>query len=1382
MSRATPRGAPAVHSAPAIADALRTLLHVEGSSPLFTHLPGDTHTAQAFCALEAHLTGTDGSADERMCERLLCLIAEFAAGKARHGRRHGRTAQLLRWLLEHPQVGDAFRTLVARLLVESGGPSDARQQLVILSLLSTIYEANLQREPSRRMTSCLSRDLRILRALRQRGFSDHSCAGTHVAPTLLAVSATDAALLAGANLCACAANLAPTWVSQTSSSKTVAPTTRPQREFVGNVAASGVKPSSSPSSERRVSRAQDARGDALPNEPICASAAELVELQRLLVLAVRRRSGMKRQSSSRPCASRLLTDAAAEEMLATLPPSIPSILNAAGVEQAASAQALMCGSAPVNETRYLSAIDSDVPVDSLCGDTTACDDAASSQNILWSVEDAMLWAEALPLLREMCSLRQNQPVGTAAHAGVISDQARSTPLCVLSVDAIASPWLHSIGCASSPLRKHRMNESKHGLESTDEDNSSTQGGDVGHRGLVCLCLLAAALSPAERSAFFVRHGAGLFPPIAAACAACTGAALPLALLRAMLPVVMHERQDAVPALSPLLDALQCTGEASPVAAVLAADMALAHPSLVLPDILKLLSSRLGHQRANALAVLRAAGVQLGLYPQTERSRLANALVELVLPSLGDNDLGSHLLEAGLFEHVEPVQAISKLAPLLLSRNARKRTIAESALLKAMAGTVRSDGDHDGSFGARGAQLLGARRAESVAAAIVDVLRDGPVSITRRVGDNHTCVSLCMITASNARRGPVPSHPGEIGPSLPIHGPERIREVVNKNLHTNGTTHHHSVAGWQGLDGGDDRDGLCEASMQDVSGDTYSIDGDLVSTRFTNRVLRVLDKWCVSLDSTGWDAALRVVCAKFFASAEDRASLRVLRHLVAHEQCAVHCHVLVRAALSQIRQERAEACRGRRGDASSDHTVSNANSKESSQGDKPSNHDITLPVDTGNAHEDKSALARVRPLLMLSLLPEDVWVQHCSDPQPFDGKIDRNHDGEKLVCGVAIQNPCVDHSDKTPLTLAIPELRECLLERAEDTSELRQTRKLATSLLARLPPGQLLAHAMECVKSVAEGVLLHPADGSTTRHDRKVGDTSHSTAADALDRVRSSEANAGCKWVRSKANICSIQCNSEKTDSSGTIKVALDGMFALFYLCCAVSLHTIAALQVSESPVMSTLIDAACSHIDGQEAAQVQAGCKDCLARLITKLIEPHGHASDGSMFVSCRKRPAEQILNSLIARHMDQGARDVLVMASQLLHARHGPDAAWALARQVIPSLLQGHDSCDMVTLFSLAYHARTQLDARLLHVLLLRALADTNSPETNLRLAALKMLGLILADGGSAAVWGDRPETLLSQVLQRLASLATIDPSRDIRSLAQSLETAAFGGRVMDV
>jgi hypothetical protein len=1082
----------------------------------------------------------------------------------------------------------------------------------------------------------------------------------------------------------------------------------------------------------------------------------------------------------------MLLDAATEELAAALPPDMVAActdLVEVGLNQAvpsctagsaSAAGADGCGGKRGDESN-----------------TSLLEQPTPSQ-LAWGAANALLWAEALPLLREARAAIQPAAAGQIAarageHAG--GKAATAARARARTVNALAGRWLHSLGCGSGPTlgeqsRTKREGRATGGLQGAlgPED---TDGGARAHRGLVCLCLLTAGLPPSDRAAFFARHGPRLFPPVAAACAACTGAALPLALLRALLPSLLRTSQDASTLLQPLLDALQTTSRASAAASALAAELAISHPSIVLPDVIRLLSSRLASQRTNGLAILHAASARIGLRQLTDRSRLAEALLQAVLPMLGDAEMNSRLQAAGLFAHLEPPRALSFLSPFLLSRDARVRSAAEAALLAALSGGAGATRALGGGGAALTAGASG-QRAATAAAAILDVLRDWPAVGCGAAGGSYSALL-------SAQRGAMPSHPtvlhpGQVGPPSPVEGPAQATEGARRwNEGLGGVAG--GGLGLEVLREGEEADSDSGEDVGAGAGTGGAPSGDAASgscaptarlaARFESRVLRLLDQWCATLGPDGWRSALRVVCVKFFAAAKERASLRVLRRMVAHPASAGHRHMLIPAALARMGHAGEVTVGGGGMGGTGALSVSDARDSYAPASAPPDSCSTRGGGGTGDDTGDAAALARVRPLLMLSLLPEDAWsrdpsgiVGHSAGAATFSRNEPNAGGLPDGTCPAAPPDVWLD---------PVPELRFLLLQRARDTTELRQTRKLATSLLARLPPGQLLHQAMEAVKLRVDEALAACAappaaqtgtvDSSVSLAQGVTGERG-ATAGGALD----GKSAVGGAWDNT----------GDAQGARGGEADALDATLSLFYLCCAVSLHKSAATLVSESPLVGSLIGTACADLRSPADVQLQAGCKDCLARLIATwpLFASRGvslpckaaaEAGDGGDEL----RGAALVLTAVLARREQPGAQDVLAMASQLTHATHGAAASEVLARRAIPLLLDCSDAGAVSTIFTLAFNARSQLDEKLLNALLARALADTALADAHARLGALKLLGLVLADGGESEVWGDKPEQMLERVLHTLSSLATIDASREVRALAQSLETAAFGGRV---
>jgi len=157
----------------------------------------------------------------------------------------------------------------------------------------------------------------------------------------------------------------------------------------------------------------------------------------------------------------------------------------------------------------------------------------------WEAEAALLWAEALPLLR-------------SSHLA---------PSCLAPPSASASPRQHIDRTAAAWLAALEADGEEGGGGGGEGGGAARRGeeavaqaGAAAHRGLVCVSLLAGSLPPVDASAFLSRHARPLFPPVAASSAACSGAPLPLALLRVLLPSLLSRGVEPAAALPPDFDA------------------------------------------------------------------------------------------------------------------------------------------------------------------------------------------------------------------------------------------------------------------------------------------------------------------------------------------------------------------------------------------------------------------------------------------------------------------------------------------------------------------------------------------------------------------------------------------------------------------------------------------------------------------------------------------------------------------------------------------------------------------------------------------------------------------------------------------------------------
>ena len=90
-------------------------------------------------------------------------------------------------------------------------------------------------------------------------------------------------------------------------------------------------------------------------------------------------------------------------------------------------------------------------------------------------------------------------------------------------------------------------------------------------------------------------------------------AVPLALLSLIIPTMLQEGQAAALVMQPLIDMLQTTQEASAHALELYAEVCLAHPAYLLPEVCAKLQAIVPSQRANAMGVLTSAARQLAAW-------------------------------------------------------------------------------------------------------------------------------------------------------------------------------------------------------------------------------------------------------------------------------------------------------------------------------------------------------------------------------------------------------------------------------------------------------------------------------------------------------------------------------------------------------------------------------------------------------------------------------------------------------------------------------------------------------------------------------------------------------------------------------------------------
>lgn len=136
-------------------------------------------------------------------------------------------------------------------------------------------------------------------------------------------------------------------------------------------------------------------------------------------------------------------------------------------------------------------------------------------------------------------------------------------------------WLQSAATEASGSGPRACSSPK-SLEAAGEAPLEDDG--AMHVALCAIALQLAALPGPARVEVLQSVHAELYPLVAAQCALSSSAALPLALLQALLPVLVSGGAEVGAVLQPLLDNLQTADRASDNAVALIAQLAIAHPS------------------------------------------------------------------------------------------------------------------------------------------------------------------------------------------------------------------------------------------------------------------------------------------------------------------------------------------------------------------------------------------------------------------------------------------------------------------------------------------------------------------------------------------------------------------------------------------------------------------------------------------------------------------------------------------------------------------------------------------------------------------------------------------------------------------------------------
>jgi len=366
-----------------------------------------------------------------------------------------------------------------------------------------------------------------------------------------------------------------------------------------------------------------------------------------------------------------------------------------------------------------------------------------------------------------------------------------------------------------------------------------------------------------------------------------------------------------------------------------------------------------------------------------------------------------------------------------------------------------------------------------------------------------------------------------------------------------------------------------------------------------------------------------------------------------------------------------------------------------------------------------------------------------------------------------------------LAAELPSCARALLARVSDGAEQQPVRKMATALLARLPPAVALETMLARVAALG-------------RRPRELA--AHATSG-----------------------------------------------LALYYLCCAVVLHPApvsTAISRSSGALISVLRAAPLSN--GPRAAQepdttrvalealerLGMGCVDLLARTwcvglqgapregstqgmgegSTRGMGEGGDwaeatcaGTDGATFAAgwSIERSMERCVDALLGDSTTLShALAIITLATRMRHAQGGAPAAAVLAARALPLLLRRSGAPVTQALFELAFHSQAHLDAISLAALAERAKADGQSAHEDARLAAVKLLGVVLAvtsaltsstaasgGGVSGGAHDGAPETAASAVvggeallsgLYRLASQQEADGR--VRALAQHVLGTAMG------
>lgn len=728
------------------------------------------------------------------------------------------------------------------------------------------------------------------------------------------------------------------------------------------------------------------------------------------------------------------------------------------------------------------------------------------------------------------------------------------------------------------------------------------------------------------------------------------------------------------------------------------------------------------QRANALAVLEQLCGHEEVGSSASSREAAQMLATALLSRLSDAELGLRLRSVRLFARLDAAFVVPRAASLLVRTSPEVRSAAEAAMLAALSG--------------------GESSAASATSTLIDVVRDGD-------GGNPAAGAAGSAGAGVSGTDADPGAESLVGQQVRIYGlvnrPQlngRLGRVVSYDA--NRGRCHVDVEGENGLwlkptnlQAALPAGGAVQPAQQQgrlpahpgqigpsaaAAADHGAIGGAPTTTKvddtggkskFEERALVVVRKWTNTLGPSEWSVVLQVACAKFFAASDDTRVMAVLKVLVAAPGSMPH-HGVVRHAA----QRRLEL-----------------SVPQESPGDAPSS--AAAAAEAGEGPQ----LERLRPLLLLSVLPFTGRSSATSCRPSQSGPGPDAAAAEAAGLAGKVGNDAVDADDEGNADEDGDALRTLLLARMRDAGELQPVRKLAVTLLARLRLAPLLPAMLEAVRESAASPL------------------------EAAQRPESA--------------------------------------LSLYYVCTVCSLRPAAAAQVACAPgALDAAVSLACWRGRAPQTRQLQAGGADLLARLLCAEVERDAPLCAAVAAADPTAAPAQLVTEAvgsggkasrvnaddtavrsrLLALVSGAGGDDVdaalhvLAMAQRLQQAQGGSPAAARLACWAAPQLLEAQrmatDHRVTHVLFELAFYAQPQLPCRLMHALLRRALHDVRESAPELRLAGLKLLGVVLAAGGDGEVWGElscRAE-LVAETLRLLRSLSDIDQSAGVRRLAASL------------